>query len=309
MADIDALVLGSLDPSSSQQHLLQNEGAQLPGDLGGAGDVSSDMARLKRVRRLTKFFFGRAKSTLRHRSRRFTSPRPHLSSLTSSLSSSPLPPLKHAHQAFANERLSPEVLPYEHDLISRVRDALARHEAAAADLERAHGDAAKPAAVACAAAASRCKYLLAAYHRARLHKVEACAAALLDTPGALDGSGALLSPAEAAHASDYFLVVGRHLKQAAARRLPPQFDSLVRQSAASSGRDMVSGPNLDVHVVVRALADKGERSSFHPSFPPPVVFPFRAREGRRRKEERERLGKRKTHFPPPLPLSLSKSKF
>ena len=94
--------------------------------------------------------------------------------------------------------------------------------------------------------------------------MEACAAALLDTPGALEGGAngteaALLSPAEAAHARDYFLVAGRHLKQAAARRLPPQFDSLVRQSAASSGRDMVSGPNLDVHVVVRALADKGGR--------------------------------------------------
>ena len=43
MADIDALVLGSLDPSASQQH----NGSQLPG--AGSDDVSSDMARLKRV--------------------------------------------------------------------------------------------------------------------------------------------------------------------------------------------------------------------------------------------------------------------
>lgn len=187
---------------------------------------------------------------------------------------------KKNEQAFANERLSPEVLPYEQDLVSRVRDALARHEASAAELEASHGDAAKPATVASAAATSRAKYLLAAYHRARLHKVEACAAALLDTPGAMDGAGAgagaaagggrrqssgnatstnpLLSAAEAAHARDYFLAAGRHLKQAAARRLPPQFDSLVRQSAASSSsRDMVSGPDLSGHVVVRALADRG----------------------------------------------------
>ena len=195
---------------------------------------------------------------------------------------------KKHQQAFANERLSPEVLPYEHELVSRVREALTRHEAAALDLERRHGDAAKPSTVACEAAASRCKYLLAVYHRARLHKVEACAAALLDTPGALEGgrdgaSAALLSPAEAAHARDYFLVAGRHLKQAAARRLPPQFDSLVRQSAASSGRDMVSGPNLDVHVVVRALADKGEMRVF----PLPFFQFLREREGGKRPEEKK----------------------
>jgi hypothetical protein len=105
---------------------------------------------------------------------------------------------------------------------------------------------------------------------------------LLDTPGALDGGGsALLSPAEAAHARDYFLVAGRHLKQAAARRLPPQFDSLVRQSAASLGRDMVSGPNLDVHVVVRALADKGEEEFFF------FLTPS-ARERRREKTRKRR---------------------
>lgn len=183
--------------------------------------------------------------------------------------------------------------------MSRVREALARHEAAAADLERSHGDAAKPATVACAAAASRCRYLLAAYHRARLHKVEACAAALLDTPGALEGgTRALLSPAEAAHARDYFLVSGRHLKQAAARRLPPQFDSLVRQSAASSGRDMVSGPNLDVHVVVRALADKGEVEGFFN----PRRFQFVFALGREKKKKRRGKKPRKKKSP----RSLSK---
>jgi len=46
MADIDALVLGSLDPSASQQ--------QLPGGGAGSDDVSSDMARLKRVRKNDK---------------------------------------------------------------------------------------------------------------------------------------------------------------------------------------------------------------------------------------------------------------
>ena len=48
MADIDALVLGSLDPSASQQH-HGGSGSQLPG-ASGSDDVSSDMARLKRVR-------------------------------------------------------------------------------------------------------------------------------------------------------------------------------------------------------------------------------------------------------------------
>ena len=67
----------------------------------------------------------------------------------------------------------------------------------------------------------------------------------------------MLAPAEADHARRYWLAAGRHLKRAAAARLPPPFASLARQSAASTGPDMVATPHLGGHVVARALADRG----------------------------------------------------
>lgn len=129
----------------------------------------------------------------------------------------------------------------------------AHQDAEIAALE-AGQEAAKPARVLLAADAARARYLVAAYHRARLEKVEAFAAHFVNAPGE---AAALLAPAEAAHARAYWLAAGRHLKRAAAARLPPPFASLARQSAASTGPDMVAAPCLDGHVVARALADRG----------------------------------------------------
>ncbi len=39
--------------------------------------------------------------------------------------------------------------------------------------------------------------------------------------------------------------------------LPEEFNSLVRQSNVSEGHDMLSAPNLDAHVFVRVLEDRG----------------------------------------------------
>ena len=84
--------------------------------------------------------------------------------------------------------------------------------------------------------------------------MEAFAAHFVNAPADAD---AVLAPAEAEHARRYWLAAGRHLKRAAAARLPAPFASLARQSAASTGPDMVAVPFLEGHVVARALADRG----------------------------------------------------
>jgi len=125
---------------------------------------------------------------------------------------------------------------------------------AAAGAASAAGGAAPALAALLTADAARARYLLAAYHRARLTKIERFAAHVLDCPS----TAARLAPAEVGFARSYFLAAGRHLKAAAASRLPPDFVSLVRQSKnASEEKDMVRRPALGGHVIARALEDRG----------------------------------------------------
>ena len=56
---------------------------------------------------------------------------------------------------------------------------------------------------------------------------------------------------------DYFIKTGLHLKDAVTAHLPEEFNSLVRQSNVSEGHDMLSAPDLDAHVFVRVLEDRG----------------------------------------------------
>ena len=170
-------------------------------------------------------------------------------------------------QAFVNERLAPEILPYETDLVSSLQSKLAGQEADAAALAGRGGPTAAGAGAAAAAGgaapalaalltadAARARYLLAAYHRARLGKIEKFATHVLDCPAVQ----ARLAPPELTFARTFFLASGRHLKAAAASRLPPDFVSLVRQSKnASEEKDMVRRPALGGHVIARALEDRG----------------------------------------------------
>jgi hypothetical protein len=50
---------------------------------------------------------------------------------------------------------------------------------------------------------------------------------------------------------------GLHLKDAVLAHMPEEFNSLVRQSNVSEGHDMLSAPNLEAHVFVRVLEDRG----------------------------------------------------
>jgi hypothetical protein len=56
---------------------------------------------------------------------------------------------------------------------------------------------------------------------------------------------------------DYFKSSVRHMKTSMLDQMPPEFSSAVRQSNMSEGNDMLMVPNLDKHVFVRVLEDRG----------------------------------------------------
>lgn len=98
------------------------------------------------------------------------------------------------------------------------------------------------------------RYLLRCYYRVRLHKIEEYAMHILDTAEVKER----LSDREDAHAQEFFMLQGTHLKMAVGRQLPEAFSSLVRQAAAHPEKDMVPRPDLDKHVFCRVLEDRGQ---------------------------------------------------
>lgn len=47
------------------------------------------------------------------------------------------------------------------------------------------------------------------------------------------------------------------MKNSVLRHLPPEFNQLAKQSAASEGRDMIPAPSLNSHVFCQVLEDCG----------------------------------------------------
>lgn len=154
-------------------------------------------------------------------------------------------------QALIDEKASPELLPHKEELVARIREQIEYQEVQAEEA-RERADMELPRA-AWAAELARVRYVLRAYLRARLHKIERHVMAVLDDPRLK----ARLSARELDHAQEYFVLLGGHLKAAVASRLPPAFSSLVRQAAAHPDKDMVPAPKLDSHVFCRVAADLG----------------------------------------------------
>eukprot|EP00879_Flechtneria_rotunda_P033135 GHRR01036671.1.p2 GENE.GHRR01036671.1~~GHRR01036671.1.p2 ORF type:complete len:106 (+),score=15.81 GHRR01036671.1:1075-1392(+) len=73
----------------------------------------------------------------------------------------------------------------------------------------------------------RVRYLLKAYLRARLDKIEKYAGAILDSADLRDR----LSQQEKQYSSQVFVALGRHLKASVLDYLPPHYQSLVSHCA------------------------------------------------------------------------------
>ncbi|KAI7837340.1 hypothetical protein COHA_008855 [Chlorella ohadii] len=153
--------------------------------------------------------------------------------------------------ALMNERVAPEVLQFETDLISRIEQNIDYQEEQI-DLLKESDDS-KLLVEIYMSELARVRYLLRAYLRTRLQKIERHVMHVLDNAD----MAARLSDKESQFARDYFVLFGSHMKAAAANHLPEAFSSLVRQAAAHPQKDMVPAPDLDRHVFCRVLEDRG----------------------------------------------------
>lgn len=153
--------------------------------------------------------------------------------------------------ALQNEKAAPEVLQYDTDLIARIEQNLDYQDEQIELMKE--NDNMKLLVEIYLSELSRVRYLLRAYLRVRLQKIERHVMHILDNSDV----AARLSPKEVQFARDYFVLFGAHMKAAAANHLPDAFSSLVRQASAHPGKDMVPAPNLDRHVFCRVLEDRG----------------------------------------------------
>mmetsp|Transcript_3275 Transcript_3275/g.11795 ORF Transcript_3275/g.11795 Transcript_3275/m.11795 type:complete len:208 (+) Transcript_3275:1587-2210(+) len=109
----------------------------------------------------------------------------------------------------------------------------------------------------------RVKFLLRAYLRTRLTKVEQY---ILHTMMDSERFDEFLSPEERQFAEGYLVAMERHLQQSVLDQMPDKFQSMLEQvehdeaeeeaGAAPPAMDMVTAPDLDSHVFCRILEDQ-----------------------------------------------------
>ncbi|GLC35408.1 hypothetical protein PLESTB_000567800 [Pleodorina starrii] len=163
--------------------------------------------------------------------------------------------------ALRNERNTQDILEYKHDLVERVHqrleDQIARVESwkEASKSNRLPEDDVDMSVpiLCCTLNINRFRFLLKSYWRARLQKIERFATLILDNKELQRNC----SPKELNHCLQYFVAVGKCLKEVVLARLPEEFQTLVQESQLTDTRDMIPTPRLDRCVFVRLLKDAG----------------------------------------------------
>jgi GINS complex subunit 4 len=123
-------------------------------------------------------------------------------------------------RAYVNEKCAPEILPFEHDLMRRVTESVDAQESTVAASRAAAGSGASSAtddltAHVYHAELNRIRFLMRAYYRARLRKIETHAVHCLKEPDVLER----LSDLEQRYASDYANIVEEHFSSRSSRRM------------------------------------------------------------------------------------------
>ncbi|GIL74505.1 hypothetical protein Vretimale_2204 [Volvox reticuliferus] len=163
--------------------------------------------------------------------------------------------------AVRNERNTQDILEYKHDLVERVHQRLEDQTARVESWKEASRtnrfpeeevDMSVPI-LCCTLNINRFRFLLKAYWRARLQKVERFATLILDNQELQRNC----SPKELNHCLQYFVAVGKCLKEVVLARLPDEFQTLVQESQLTETRDMIPMPRLDRCVFVKLLKDAG----------------------------------------------------
>ncbi|KAF6254114.1 hypothetical protein COO60DRAFT_1703476 [Scenedesmus sp. NREL 46B-D3] len=126
-------------------------------------------------------------------------------------------------RALLNERMAPEILQYKEELVERVKAGLKRQEVELDGMEGQRDY--ELVRQVLSYERDRVRFLLKAYLRARLEKIEQYAGSMLDTASLR----VRLSQQERAYASAFFVAMGRHLKDSVLKELPANYQSLVKR--------------------------------------------------------------------------------
>ena len=162
-------------------------------------------------------------------------------------------------RAYVNEKCAPEILPFEHDLMRRVTESVDVQESTVAASRAAAGSGTSSAtddltAHVYHAELNRIRFLMRAYYRARLRKIETHAVHCLKEPDVLER----LSDLEQRYASDYANIVEEHFSSVLGQ-MPEGYESMVQQIIEEDGAfDMVPEPDADAHVFCRVREDRGD---------------------------------------------------
>ncbi|KAL1115053.1 hypothetical protein AAG570_007084 [Ranatra chinensis] len=151
--------------------------------------------------------------------------------------------LAELQEAWANERLAPELLPHKSELVEVMMEQVEQMEAnvkqlATTDLR----------SIVHRQELERIRYLVRSYLRTRLSKIEQHCLHLVRSAGSAGGD--LLSPQEAVYLREYTANAVSHLKVL--------LDNLPRQIANFNVQEMESEPELETHVFVRSKVDVQE---------------------------------------------------
>jgi GINS complex subunit 4 len=170
-------------------------------------------------------------------------------------------------RALMNEKASPELLPYETDLVDRLQSRCEQQEAILEDIHadsnehssysvtrEAYVESKELANTCIAIELSRIKYMLRSYLRVRLFKIENFVMHCIES----EETQEKLSPLERSYAYDYVRLVGTHLKSHVTSKFPEAFSSVTKQASAHNASDMVAVPDVGHHVFARVERDLGE---------------------------------------------------
>ena len=163
-------------------------------------------------------------------------------------------------RAYVNEKCAPEILPFEGDLMRRVTESVDAQESTVAASRAAAGEGGASSATDDLTAhvhhaeLNRIRFLMRAYYRARLRKIETHAVYCLKEPDV----AARLSDLERAFASDYANIVEEHFSNVLGQ-MPDGYESRVQQLVEEDGAvDMGPAPDANAHVFCRVREDRGD---------------------------------------------------
>ncbi|TVU17894.1 hypothetical protein EJB05_33955 [Eragrostis curvula] len=157
-------------------------------------------------------------------------------------------------RAWRNEKAAPEILLFEKDLVTRVREQIQLLEETLDDFADSGVDDLVVSLY--QMDLDRTLFLLRSYLRLRLQKIEKYSMHIF--PRSKD----LLSPQEQKFAESCTAIMKKHLEQSVVSKLPYGYNgsdgnSVTKQSLSSTEEDMIPEPQLDTFVFCKTKSDVG----------------------------------------------------